>query len=79
MRSLAFIANLGLLGLVGYMTINFGLPSQNEVLMMGTMIAAPILSLVALWRSASHVGKQEESTFQLARKAIRAKLREAAG
>ncbi len=75
MRKLAIVANLGLLSWVLYMYL-----TEDADIEIALLVSCPaIMSLIALKRtSVPSASKSEESTFELARQALRAKLRNAA-
>lgn len=77
-KPLAIIANLSTLGVWIYFSISEGLRNTDvsDILFLMLIFSTPILSLVALFWSAGIA--DEESTFSLMRKAIRAKLRKIA-
>jgi hypothetical protein len=76
-KQLAILANLATLVFIVYMLAKSGLPEKNEILIVASIFTTPILSLVAFWNSGRGPSSpnKEESTFELARKALRAKLR----
>jgi hypothetical protein len=76
-KQLAILANLAMLLFVAYMFAEYGMPKNGEILQVVVFVAAPTLSLAAIWRSGRgpSLPNKEESTFELARKALRAKLR----
>ena len=80
MRIVAIIANLSLLAGLAYMLAEVGFPKPHEATFVLLIFLAPVASLIAFWLD-SRQGKarnREDSTLQLARKAVRAKLRRAA-
>jgi hypothetical protein len=77
LKTIAIAANLGLLGVVLYALTQYGTPSGDDQLMVLMMVVAPVLSIITLVRI-EQPSSDEESTANLARKALRAKLKKAA-
>lgn len=74
MKLIAWALNLLLLALTAAEVSKRGMPRGDDYWYVVVMFAAPIASSIALWFARPARGT-EESTYSLARKALRARLR----
>ncbi len=80
MKIIAWTVNVSLLAMTGILVMEQGLPSfdDGEFMLFALVVAAPSISCWVFWTEQQPPKDGEEGTLQLARKALRAKLKKAA-